>query len=85
MDKIKELEEILKSVGPQNIWHPVVVNGDKLLANGIAETADGIRNSYFYMVDFVRDRFNPSWEMHILSGPNDPEGTKQTLHFIKRK
>ena len=30
MGKIKELEEILKSVGQQNIWHPVVVNGDKL-------------------------------------------------------
>ena len=226
MDKIKELEEILKSVGPQNIWHPVVVNGDKLLANGIGETVDGIRdsdgvldfqgktvvdlgcnfgyysffvrnagardvlgidmderiirgceilkvlhdvdrvnfrplditksngvgkfdigmmidvigrdkirtgtakdflnslesmsqkemlltlrpryhiekklqtdfqrlrenypidyfrNSYFYMVDYVRDRFKATWEMHILSGRNDPEGTKQTLHFIKRK
>ncbi len=44
-----------------------------------------IRNSYFYMVDFVHDRFKATWEMHILSGPNDPEGTKQTLHFIKRK
>ena len=226
MDKIKELEEILKSVGPQNIWHPVVVNSDKLLADGIGETADGIRdrdgildfqgktvvdlgcnfghysffvrnagardvlgidmderiirgceilkalhdvdrvnfrpldimkangigkfdigmmidiigrdkirtgaakdylnslermsqkemlltlrpryhirkklgtdiqkmrerypveyirNSYFYMVDFVRDRFKATWEMQILSGPNDPEGTKQTLHFLKRK
>lgn len=226
MDKIKELEEILKSVGPQNIWHPVVVNGDVLLADGIGETVDGIRdrdgildfqdktvvdlgcnfghysffvrnagardvlgidmderiirgceilkalhdvdrvnfrpldivkasgigkfdigmmidiigrdkirtgaamdflnslermsqkeilltlrpryhiekklgtdiqgirekypveyirNSYFYMVDFVRDRFKATWEMHILSGRNDPEGTKQTLHFIKRK
>ena len=226
MDKTKKLEEILKSVGPQNIWHPVVVNGNKLLANGIGDPLDGIRdrdgvldfegktvvdlgcnfghysffvrnagardvlgidmdkriirgceilkvlydvdrvtfrplditkangigkfdigmmidiigrdkirsgaakdfldslermsqkemlltlrpryhiekklgtdiqrirkkypveyirNSYFYMVDFVRDRFKASWEMHILSGPNDPEGTKQTLHFIKRK
>ena len=226
MDKIKELEEILKSVGPQNIWHPVVVNDDKLVANGIGDPLDGIRdnngildfqgktvvdlgcnfgyysfhvrnagarevlgidideqiirgceilkalydvdrvnfrplditkangvgkfdigimidiigrdkirtgvamdflsslermsqkemlltlrpryhiekkletdiqsfrekypveyirNSYFYMVDFVRDRFKATWEMHILSGPNDPEGTKQTLHFIKRK
>lgn len=226
MNKIEELEEILKSVGPQNIWHPVVVNGDKLLANGIGDPLDGIRdrdgildfqgktvvdlgcnfghycffvrnagasnvlgidmderiirgceilkalhdvdrvnfrpldirkangvgkfdigmmidiigrdkirtgaakdfldslermsqkemlltlrpryhiekklgtdiqrfrekypvdyirNSYFYMVDFVRDRFKATWEMHILSGPNNPEGTKQTLHFIKRK
>ena len=226
MDKIKELEEILKSVGPQNIWHPVVVNGEKLLANGIGETVDGIRdsdgvlnfagktvvdlgcnfgyysfivrnagasnvlgidmderiirgceilkelhdvdrvnfrplditkangvgkfdigmmidiigrdkiragtakdllnslesmsqkemlltlrpryhiekklgtdvqriremypadytrNSYFYMVDYVRDRFKAAWEMHIISGQNDPEGTKQTLHFIKKK
>jgi ribosomal protein L11 methyltransferase len=225
VDTINELEEILKSVGPQNIWHPVVVNGDKLLADGIGETVDGIRdrdgildfqgktvvdlgcnfghysffvrnagarevlgidmderiirgceilralhdvnrvnfrpldimkangvgkfdigmmidligrdkirtgaakdflnslermsqkemlltlrpryhiekklemdiqkfremypveyirNSYFYMVDFVRDRFKATWEMRILSGPNDPEGTKQTLHFIKR-
>ena len=226
MDKIKELEEILKSVGAQNIWHPVVVNGDKLLANGIGDPLDGIRdrdgvlnfegktvvdlgcnfgyysffarnagasdvlgidmddriirgceilkalhdvdrvnfrplditkangvgkfdigmmidiigrdkirtgtakeflnslermcqkemlltlrpryhiekklgmdvqrlreiypadyirNSYFYMVDYVRDRFKAAWEMHILSGQNDPEGTKQTLYFIKRK
>ena len=225
MDKIKELEEILKSVGPQNIWHPVVVNGDKLLANGIGETVDGIRdsggvldfqdktvvdlgcnfghysffvrnagardvlgidmderiirgceilkalhdvdrvnfrrlditkangvgkfdigmmidiigrdkirtgaakdfldsvermsqkemlltlrpryhiekklgtyiqrlrenypieyirNSYFYMVDYVCDRFKADWEMNIISGQSDPEGTKQTLHFIKR-
>ena len=224
MEKIKELEEILKSVGPQNIWHPVVVNGDKLLANGIGDPLDGIRdregvldfkgktvvdlgcnfghycftvrtagasdvlgidkderiirgceilktlhdvdgvnfrplditkangvgkfdigmmidiigrdkirrgaakdflnslerlsqkemlltirpryhiekkigtgvrelremypvdyirNSYFYMVEYVRDRFKAAWEMHILSGPNDPEGTKQTLHFTK--
>jgi len=225
VDKIKELEEILKSVGPQNIWHPVVVKGDKLLANGIGDPVDGIRdrdgvlnfegktvvdlgcnfghycfsvrnagasdvlgidmderiirgceilkalhdvdrvnfrpldirkangigkfdmgmlidiigrekilagtandflnsleslsqkemlltlrpryhiekklgtdiqrfrekypvdyirNSYFYMVDFVRDRFKATWEMHILSGQNDSEGTKQTLHFTKR-
>ena len=225
MDKIKELEEILKSVGPQNIWHPVVVNGDKLLANGIGDPLDGIRdrdgvldfegktvvdlgcnfghycffvrtagtsdvlgidmderiirgceilkaihdvdrvnfrplditkansvgkfdigmmidiigrdkirtgaakdflnslekmsqkemlltlrpryhiekklqtdvqrireiypadyirNSYFYMVDYVRDRFKAAWEMNIISGQNEPEGTKQTLHFIKR-
>ena len=226
MDKIKELKEILKSVGAQNIWHPVVVNGDKLLANGIGDPRDGIRdrdgvldfegksvvdlscnfgyysfrvrnagardvlgidmderiirgceilkalhdvdrvnfrplditkangvgkfdigmmidiigrdkirtgtakeflnslesgsqkemlltlrpryhiekklgtdfqrlrenypidyirNSYFYMVEFVRDRFKAAWEMHIISGQNDPEGTKQTLYFIKRK
>ena len=226
MDKIKELEEILKSVGPQNIWHPVVVNGDKPLANGVGDPLDGIRdhngildfqgktvvdlgcnfgyysfhvrnagarevlgidvderiirgceilkallgidgvnfrplditkangigkfdiglmidiigrdkirtgaakdllnsleklsqkemlltlrpryhiekklgtdvqrlgekypvdyirNSYFYMADYVHDRFTAAWEMHIISGPKDPEGTKQTLHFIKRK
>ena len=226
MEEIKELEEIIKSVGPQNVWHPVVVNGDKLLANGIGERVDGIRdsdgvlnfegktvvdlgcnfgfysffvrsagaryvlgidlderiirgceilkalhdadgvdfrplditkakgtgefeigmmidligkdnirtgtakelldslermsqkemlltlrpryhikkklqgdfqglkekysnnfiqNSYFYMVDYVRDRFTPAWEMDVISGQNDPEGTKQTLHFVKRK
>jgi SAM-dependent methyltransferase len=225
VDKIEELEEILKSVGPQNIWHPVVVNGDKLLADGIGDPLDGIRdrdgvldfkgktvvdlgcnfghycffaktagasdvlgidmddriirgceilkafhgvggvnfrpldirkangigkfdiglmidiigrdkirtgaakdllnslerlsqkemlltirpryhiekklgtsvqrlremypvdyirNYYFYMVEYVRDRFKKAWEMHLLSGPNDPEGTKQTLHFTKR-
>ena len=44
MNKIEELEEILKSVGPQNIWHPVVVNGNKLLANGIGDPLDGIRD-----------------------------------------
>ena len=226
MDKIKELEEILKTVGPQNIWHPVVVNGNKLLAKGIGESVDGIRDSdgilkfegktvadlgcnfgfysffarsagaryvlgidlderiirgceilkalheadgvdfqalditktkgvgefeigmmidligkdmirtgtakellnslermsqkemlltlrpryhiekklcgdfdglkekyssnyirssYFYMVGYVRDRFKSAWEMRVLSGQNDAEGTKQTLHFVKRK
>ena len=226
MDEIKELEEILESVGPQNIWHPVVVNGYKRLANGIGDPLDGIRDRdgvldfkgktvvdlgcnfghysffarnagaryvlgidlderiirgceilkalhgvdgvnfrplditkangvgkfdiglmidiigrdkirtgtakdllnslerlsqkemlltlrsryhikkklgtdvkrlreiypadyirkpYFYMVDYVRDRFKPAWEMHIISGQNDPEGTKRTLLFVKRK
>jgi SAM-dependent methyltransferase len=225
VDKIKKLEEILKSVGPQNIWHPVVVNGDKLLANGIGDPLDGIRdhdgvldfkgktvvdlgcnfghycffvrnagardvlgidmderivrgceilkalhdvdrvnfrsldimkangigkfdigmmidiigrdkirtgtakdllnslerlsqkemlltlrpryhiekklgtdvqkiremypadyirNPYFYMVDYVRDRFKEAWVMHLLSGQTDPEGTKQSLHFIRK-
>ena len=226
MDEIKELEEILESVGPQNIWHPVVVNGYKRLANGIGDPLDGIRDRdgvldfkgktvvdlgcnfghysffarnagaryvlgidlderiirgceilkalhgvdgvnfrplditkangvgkfdiglmidiigrdkirtgtakellnslerlsqkemlltlrsryhikkklgtdvkrlreiypadyirkpYFYMVDYVRDRFKSAWEMHIISGQNDPEGTKRTLLFVKRK
>ena len=43
-----------------------------------------IRNSYFYMVDYVCDRFKSAWDMHVISGQNDPEGTKQTLHFVKR-
>jgi hypothetical protein len=46
--------------------------------------ADYSRNSYFYMVEYVRDRFKEAWEMHILSGQNDSEGTKQTLHFTIR-
>ena len=224
VDRIKELEEIIKSVGAQNVWHPVVVNGDKRLANGVGESVDGIRdsdgvlkfegkavvdlgcnfghysffvrsagaryvlgidlderiirgceilkalhdidgvdfrslditkangggefeigmmidligkdmirngsakdllnslermsqkemlltlrpryhiekklggdfqglkekyssnyirNSYFYMVDYVRDRFKSGWEIDVISGQNDPEGTKQTLHFVK--
>ena len=45
--------------------------------------ADYIRNPYFYMVDYVRDRFKKTWEMHLLSGQNGPEDTKQTLHFKK--
>ena len=226
MNKIEELEEILKSVGPQNIWHPVVVNGDKLLADGIGDPLDGIRdsdgvldfagktvvdlgcnfgyysflvrnagardvlgidmddriirgceilkalhgvdrvnfrslditkangvgkfdigmmidiigrdkirtgtakdflnslermsqkemlltlrpryhiekklqgdfqglrekypadyirNAFFYMVDYACDRFKAAWEIHIISGPNDPEDAKRTLHCVKRK
>ncbi len=226
MDKIKELKEILKTVGAQNIWQPVVVNGDKLLADGIADPDDGlrdsngildfegktvvdigcnfghysffarsagagyvlgididqrvirgseilkalydvdrvyfralditkanevgkfeigmminiigkdmvrtgtakdllsslerlsqkemlltlrpryhikkklqndfqglrekyaadyIRNEFFYMVDYAWDRFKTAWEIDIISGQNDPEGTKQTLHCVKRK
>ena len=226
MDKIKELKEILKTVGPQNIWQPVVVNGDKLLSDGCADPDDGlrdrdgildfkgktvvdigcnfghysffarragagyvlgididervirgseilkalydvdrvyfralditkanevgkfeigmminiigkdmvrtgtakdllsslerlsqkemlltlrpryhikkklqndfqglrekypadyIRNGFFYMVDYAWDRFKTAWEIDIISGQNDPEGTKQTLHLVKRK
>jgi len=226
VDKIKELKEILKTVGPQNIWQPVVVNGDKLLSDGCADPDDGlrdrdgildfkgktvvdigcnfghysffarragagyvlgididervirgseilkalydvdrvnfralditkanevgkfeigmminiigkdmvrtgtakdllsslerlsqkemlltlrpryhikkklqndfqglrekypadyIRNGFFYMVDYAWDRFKTAWEIDIISGQNDPEGTKQTLHLVKRK
>ena len=44
MDQIKELKEILKTVGAPNIWQPVVVNGDKLLADGIGDACDGHRD-----------------------------------------
>jgi tRNA (mo5U34)-methyltransferase len=42
LDKIDELKDILKAVGPQNIWRPVVVNGEHLLADGIGEAGDGL-------------------------------------------
>ena len=42
MDKIEELKKILKTVGPQNIWRPVIVNGGQLLADGIGEMSDGL-------------------------------------------
>jgi tRNA (mo5U34)-methyltransferase len=42
LDHIAELTDILKTVGPQNIWRPVVVNGDILLADGIGEARDGL-------------------------------------------
>ncbi len=42
MDKIEELKKILKTVGPRNIWRPVIVNGGQLLANGIGEMIDGL-------------------------------------------
>jgi tRNA (mo5U34)-methyltransferase len=42
LDKLAELKDILKSVGPQNIWRPVVVDGDHLLADGIGEACDGL-------------------------------------------
>jgi len=42
LDKLSELREILKTVGPQNIWRPVVVNGDDLLADGIGDARDGL-------------------------------------------
>jgi hypothetical protein len=47
--------------------------------------ADYIRNGFFYMVDYAWDRFKTAWEIDIISGQNDPEGTKQTLHLVKRK
>jgi SAM-dependent methyltransferase len=42
LDKLTELRDILKTVGPQNIWRPVVVNGDDLLADGIGDACDGL-------------------------------------------
>jgi hypothetical protein len=42
LDKLAELKDILKTVGPQNIWRPVVVNADHLLADGIGEAGDGL-------------------------------------------
>ena len=47
--------------------------------------ADYIRNAFFYMVDYACDRFKAAWEIHIISGPNDPEDAKRTLHCVKRK
>jgi len=55
---------------------------------GLKEKYPGnyIKNSYFYMLDYVRDRFKAAWEIHIISDQNDPEvESKQTLHFVKRK
>ena len=46
--------------------------------------ADYIRNGFFYMLDYAWDRFKTAWEIDIISGQNDPEGTKQTLHCVKR-
>ena len=86
----------------------MVVNGDKLLAGGIADPCDGlrdiekklqgdyqglrekypadyIRNAFFYILDYACDRFKAAWEIHIISGQNDPEDAKQTLHFVKRR
>jgi tRNA (mo5U34)-methyltransferase len=42
LDKIAELKDILKTVGPQNIWRPVVISGNHRLADGIGEARDGI-------------------------------------------
>jgi len=42
LNKLTELKDILKTVGPQNIWRPVVVNGDDLLADGSGEACDGL-------------------------------------------
>ena len=42
MDQLAELKDILKTVGPQNIWRPVVVSADLLLADGIGEADDGL-------------------------------------------
>jgi tRNA (mo5U34)-methyltransferase len=42
LDKLSELKDILQTVGPQNIWRPVVVNGDHRLADGIGEARDGL-------------------------------------------
>ena len=42
MDKLSELKDILKTVGPQNIWRPLVINTEHLLADGIGEAGDGL-------------------------------------------
>jgi SAM-dependent methyltransferase len=54
---------------------------------GLKEKYPGnyIQNTYFHMLDYVRDRFESDWEMHPISPPNDPMAeAKQTLHFIKK-
>jgi hypothetical protein len=42
MNETKELEEILKLVGPKNIWRPVVIREKQMLADGIGEACDGL-------------------------------------------
>lgn len=46
-----ELEKILQSVGPENIWRPVRDESDVLLADGIADMRDG-RPQDISKVDF---------------------------------
>jgi len=42
LDQLAELKDILKTVGPQNIWRPVVLNTGHLMADGIGEADDGL-------------------------------------------
>jgi hypothetical protein len=54
---------------------------------GLKEKYPGnyIRNSYFYMLDYVCDRFKTDWEIHSISPQNYPGmEAKQTLHFVKK-
>jgi tRNA (mo5U34)-methyltransferase len=45
LDKLAELKDILKTVGPQNIWRPVVINAVHRLADGIGEASDGLADN----------------------------------------
>ena len=42
MDNLRQLETILQQVGPQRIWRPVYVPGNKKLADGIGDQSDGL-------------------------------------------
>ena len=41
MDERTELETILKTIGPENIWRPVYDSNQVLMAEGIADMRDG--------------------------------------------
>lgn len=42
MDELQELVEILRQVGPENIWRPVYSPGNKLLADGVGNFCNGL-------------------------------------------
>ena len=42
MDELREFMEILRQVGPENIWRPVYSPGNELLADGAGELCNGL-------------------------------------------
>lgn len=51
MGDLQELMEILRQVGPENIWRPVYTPGNRLVADGIGDLCDGFPND-LQQIDF---------------------------------
>jgi len=55
MNGMQELTEILRQIGPQNIWRPVYTPDNRQLADGIGKPADGLPNN-LHQINFKDKR-----------------------------
>ena len=46
---------------------------------------DHVHHEHFFIIDYVRDRFSPGWEMEIVSPASIPPGTKKETLYFKRR